>query len=167
MDVDEPNWNQATAQQTPELANSMNEALSLLNAPPAGGFPTVSSLLRAGVGERHRTELSVVYPPVELRNELVTTFDRKGNPVTLFHMETPLICQLISLKPFFVPENRDFFVKWIQNLHARCSDPKARAALFAGGAEAEEWFSQTLPAMDLSNPLEGVMQSFQFAKLGR
>lgn len=149
-----------------DVDSTMDEARQLFEQPEAGGYPTTATLLKVlGEGVKNRLAFDIINPKLNLINDSV--FIYTGTTVhELFKMNEPLISQLIYLKPFLCPENFHFFVQWLKQIHARSSDPLGRNILFAGSDKAEEWFTQQLPSIDMANPLQGALQTLQFAKMG-
>ena len=143
---------------------SQTEITSLLTGQPATGFPTIASLMHLGKDLKHRTSIDLVDPKLALRNELAYIQCADGTTRTLFSMDSPLIDQILCLKHFITPENVEFFVSWIRNLHARCSDHEGRQVLFAGSHDADMWFQQKLPVIDMANPIRGALETIQIAK---
>lgn len=150
------------------MADAANAARQLLQQPNIGGYPTQATLMESfGKGGKHRIAFDIVEPKLELSGDKIWFKNIQGHVVTLCTMDEPLISQIIFLKHFICPENFDFFVKWIQQIHARSADHQARNNLFGGCDEAELWFSQKLPVIDMANPMEGAIQTLNLARLGR
>lgn len=107
-----------------------------------------------GSGYRTRSAVEFVHPPLTIENDMVLL---AGKP--LFSLDTALICQLIHLKPFLCPENKDFFVAWLRRLNRQMKTEEGRTTAFCGTYEAEAWFDTPQPSIDSENPLEGVLET--------
>lgn len=149
------------------LRQAEAEAKELLQLDNVGGFLTTTALLaKLAPAVKNRVSFDVVEPKLYFKGEKVMVQTPRGEELELFHMNAPLIEQLIHLKCFIVPENLDFFVKWVRQVHARTSDMLGRSLIFAPSPKAELWFSQRdLPTISMDNPLQGVIQTVAHTKL--
>lgn len=146
----------------------MDEAQEYMQQQEASGYPTTMSLLKHfGQNVKNRIGFDFVDPrlTIESGNVLLYAHNTNGPTLQLFNLyEEPLISQMIYLKPFLVPENFVFFIEWTKCIYSLSGDPNGRQSLFGGSDKAELWFGQQLPAIDISNPIQGALQTLQFAR---
>ena len=157
MDVDQ----QAFAGSSIDVINSPVDAFSL----DVGGYPSASTVVRTvGFDKiKNRCAFDVVEPGLKLKLNSVYL----GEHLLFVMHEQPLISQLIFLKSHICPENFAFFIEWVKYIHAMASDKNGRDLLFAGCDNAEIWFGQKLPVIDMKSPIQGVLQTLQLAKIGK
>lgn len=162
MQVDAPDGGQEF------LKMATEQALAFIEQPEeTGGFLSHHALVtKLGHKIRSRVSFDIVQPELYFHNERVMIRrPNEGPPIELFHLNVPLIEQLIHLKPFFVPENVGFFVSWIRQIGARCDDVLGRQLLFGASDGAELWFGQrNLPTVDMSNPLPGALHMLNMVR---
>lgn len=130
-----------------------------------GGFPSPSTIIHTfGMKQvKNRMAFDFIEPSVSIQNDRVYV----GNQPLFELHKTPLIAQFIFLKPFLCPENFQFFIEWIKYIHSMASDQETRAMLFGPSYESELWFKQSLPVINMENPLSGLLQTLQYAKIGK
>lgn len=109
---------------------------------------------------RSRSSVEFVNPTLWISKEEKVYTGKKEEPIFLFSLTSePLISQLIHLKPFFAPENKNFFVQWIYWLSEECRTDSGRSLLFGGSHEADLWFETKQPSFEAANPLNGVLET--------
>lgn len=132
----------------------------------SGSFHNMSTLIQAApnIEHKHRINFDIVNPLLEIEAGCVVT--REGR-VRICAITDPLIAQIIALKPFIVPENEMFFVLWVTSIFEGLlnDNPHERLFLrhlFRGSAAVDLWFAQRdLPAIDIGNPVAGVLQTMR------
>lgn len=137
-------------------------AFAMATQENVGGFLTHFNLLDLlGKDCAQRLSFDVVSPRLYVNGSNVCISKKSGESSTLFSMDSPLIEQIIHLKPFVTPENFDFFKEWCFGISQRTSNQNGWNLLFGGSTNAELWFSQALPTIEMSDPLPGVMQTLK------
>lgn len=142
------------------LNSALDDVTDFVNAQTGSKFPTLHGLTeQLGPGVRNRMSLDVVYPTLAFNsNEQVVLdygpeSDSHHNGEVLFNMSEPIIDQLLYLKHFWTPENGPFFEQWAMK-HG-----------FGASKDVSRWFDQKLPVIDMSNPIQGAMETLRFAGL--
>lgn len=162
MDVD------LSVADNPIVMRGLKAAQDILSQPRIGSFLTSVDLMSL-IGKETRNHMRMTYdlasPGLFFRDSAVylDVPGPDGTGVCLFKMDTPLIAQLIHLKPFICPENFAFFIDWVRELHGYASDSLGRKIMFGASDDAEMWFQQNniAPTIDSDNPLPGLLQTMK------
>lgn len=151
-----------------DLARTENEASKALQQVAYGSkFPNLMSIMTLGSTMKNRAAVDVVYPVLRLENDpanqhqwtVYIVYDQHGNEKKpLFDVvRTPFMEQLLFLKHFITPENREFFSDWLGVLEFL--NGSGMFSPLTWGDDVEQWFATRPGVIDMANPLKGVMEA--------
>jgi hypothetical protein len=138
---------------------------AILESRKIGNIHTIMTLMEeCGNNAVNRISIDIVYPTLIIRdNAVMIHFGPTEMEKFLCPLTDSLISQMIVLKPFMVPENKAFFIAWLQRIHEIVSSSSGLSQLFGASDslnDVELWFAQKgLPSINVNNPAVGAFET--------